>query len=104
MIKKKISIVVPCYNEEKNIEKLYQRLKAVIEKAGCEYEIIFADNKSTDNSRKILRDLAMKDSRVVSLFFPAILAILNMVLPQGATMRPATQLSGLMLIYKTPRN
>lgn len=68
-LKKKISIVIPCYNEENNIRKLYQRLKEAILKADCDYEIIFADNKSADNSRKILRELAADDFKVIALFF-----------------------------------
>lgn len=69
MINKKISVVSPCYNEENNIEKLYQRLQAVIKGVGYDYEIIFIDNKSADNSRRILRELTMKDSQVTALFF-----------------------------------
>ena len=67
--RKKISVVVPCYNESGNIEKLYDRLKAVLEKNHYDYEIIFVDNKSTDDTRKILRQLAARDPGVVGLFF-----------------------------------
>lgn len=62
---KKISVCVPCYNEERNIEIAYQRIKNILEKMPeYEYEIIFGDNCSTDNSQKILRDLAVRDARV----------------------------------------
>ena len=63
--KKTISIAVPCYNEEGNILELYNRVKAVMDQfPQYEYEYVFIDNKSTDKSRQILRDLAEKDSRV----------------------------------------
>lgn len=62
---KKISIGVPCYNEEKNIELMYE---ALIEQMSClpqyDFEIIFADNCSTDDSENIMRMLAQKDKRV----------------------------------------
>ena len=62
---KKISVCVPCYNEEKNIETAYQRIKDVLEKMPkYDYEIIFGDNCSTDNSGKLLKGLAEKYHRV----------------------------------------
>ena len=62
---KKVSVVIPCYNEEENISDSYSLLKNIIETIeGYEFEIIFADNDSTDNSEKIFRDLAQKDKRV----------------------------------------
>lgn len=68
-VQKKVSVVVPCYNESGNIEKLYERLKTVLAKNHYLYEIIFADNKSTDNTRQLIRELAARDSGVVGLFF-----------------------------------
>ena len=54
---KKISIVVPCYNEEGNLLALYKRIKAALLRVPLyDYEIIFADNASTDNSEDILRE------------------------------------------------
>jgi len=66
---KKISVVIPTYNEEGNIKILYQRLLAVFKKINSDYEIIFADNKSTDKTRQILRELAGQDRQVAALFF-----------------------------------
>ncbi|MCL4581093.1 dolichol monophosphate mannose synthase [Fusobacterium nucleatum YWH7199] len=67
---KKISIFSPCYNEELNLEILYNRITDVMEelKDKYDYEIVFIDNKSKDNSRKILRKLAEKDKRVKVIF------------------------------------
>ncbi len=52
-----ISVVVPVYNEEKNIKLLVERLFRTFEKLKLEFEIIFIDDHSTDNTRKILRSL-----------------------------------------------
>lgn len=52
-----ISIVVPVYNEEGNIAKLHSEIKAVCEKAGYEYEIIFVNDGSGDRTDEICRTL-----------------------------------------------
>jgi dolichol-phosphate mannosyltransferase len=60
-----LSIVSPCYNEEDNIEELYNRIKAVtITLSDYDFELIFIDNKSTDNTVKILKELASTDASV----------------------------------------
>lgn len=69
MINKKISVVVPCYNEEKNIREMYRRLKAVLDKITEDYEIIYTDNCSTDNSRQVFEELANQDKKVSVIFF-----------------------------------
>jgi len=61
---KLISIVTPCYNEEKNIEELYEQIKKMMGGQKYEYEHIFIDNASTDRSVEILRELASKDRRL----------------------------------------
>lgn len=67
---KKISIVSPCYNEEKNIETLYTEVKKQFTDhlTGYQYEHIFIDNCSTDNSPDILRELAKRDPNVKVIF------------------------------------
>lgn len=66
----KISICVPCYNEEENIVLMYKKLKQITDKnKKYIFEFIFTDNKSTDNTRKLLKDLARKDKRVKGIFF-----------------------------------
>lgn len=62
---KHISIMTPCYNEEGNIMNIYQAVKGQFDKLPqYTYEHIFIDNYSTDRSREILRDLALKDKNV----------------------------------------
>ena len=66
---KSISVVIPVYNEEENIPKLYDELKQVLEKLPYEYEIIFVDDGSTDSSYEILKELAEKDHHVKVIKF-----------------------------------
>lgn len=62
---KKISFVVPCYNEEGNIPDAYDAITREIEKfPKYGYEILFIDNASTDNSVRLLRRLAREDKHV----------------------------------------
>lgn len=60
-----ISVVTPCYNEEDNIEEIYQQVKNVFAKLkNYRYEHIFIDNASTDNSVAIFKSLAAQDNNV----------------------------------------
>jgi len=63
---KKISIVIPVYNEEKNVPTAYAAIKSVLEglSDAYDFEIVFTDNHSTDRSFALLRDIALKDSKV----------------------------------------
>lgn len=62
--KKLISIVTPCYNEEDNIEELYQRVSKVMTTQPYDYEHICIDNFSTDGTVKKIKELAERDSRL----------------------------------------
>ena len=65
MLNKLLSIVTPCYNEEDNVEEVYQRVKAVFgELPNYCYEHIFIDNASKDKTQLILRRLAAEDKNV----------------------------------------
>lgn len=62
---KTISIVTACYNEEENVEELYERMRTVMAKIGrYRYEHIFIDNHSDDNTVAILKKVAKKDFNV----------------------------------------
>lgn len=62
---KRISIVTPCFNEELNVEPMYQAVKGVLsELNGYEYEHIFIDNDSSDGTVTKLKQLAQHDKRV----------------------------------------
>src|SRR5260370_27018239 len=59
-----LSIVVPLYNEEANIEELYARLTQVLRELGKEYELIFVDDGSRDGTFKLLAQMQTKDNKV----------------------------------------
>ena len=63
---KKISIIVPAYNEEEVIELFYNKLKEVIDKITekYQYEIVFVDDGSKDNTLQILKKLRQKDNNI----------------------------------------
>lgn len=67
---KKISIAAGCYNEEENIEEFYKQVTNIFNemKDSYTYELIIADNNSTDRSPEILRELAEKDKKVKVIF------------------------------------
>lgn len=61
-MKQKISVTTSCYNEQDNLSEFYERVKKQLEQfPEYDWEIIVADNCSTDNSRVILRQIAEQD-------------------------------------------
>jgi len=65
----KISIIIPIYNEEGSIEKLYNKIKKEMTVVPNDYEIIYIDDGSTDNSFTILEKLNSIDSKVKIIKF-----------------------------------
>ncbi|MBN1696569.1 MAG: glycosyltransferase family 2 protein [Spirochaetales bacterium] len=65
----KISIVVPVFNEEEVAEESFRRIKAVMEKTGEPYEIIFINDGSRDNTRNIIKGICEKDKTVKLIDF-----------------------------------
>ena len=73
------SIVIPVYNESQNLNFLYQRIKNTMLSLSEDYEVIFIDDGSTDDSYGLLKEIAYSDKRIISLFcnygqHPAIIA------------------------------
>lgn len=64
MNNKLISVVTPCYNEEDNIEELYQRVAAVMAAQPYDYEHICIDNCSTDGTIGKIKEIAAHDKRL----------------------------------------
>ena len=58
----KLSIIIPCYNEEHTIQQVIRMVQNVLEKS--EYEIILVDDASTDNSKKIINKISQKEDKV----------------------------------------
>lgn len=63
MIIKKISIIIPCYNEEKTIKKVIEKVKQYTK---YEIEIIIVNDGSTDSSNKILEDIKEKNIKILN--------------------------------------
>lgn len=64
-----LSVVIPLYNEEENIEELHRKLSEALINLSISYEIIYVDDGSMDNTLKLLEEIQKKDSHVVVLSF-----------------------------------
>lgn len=70
MIKKnrrKISAIIACYKDSKAIPVMYKRLKETFIKIGVDYEIIFVNDGSPDDTESVLKKLVKKDSNVIGI-------------------------------------
>lgn len=65
----KISVVVPCYNEEESVGLFYKEMSSVAEKMEYEFEYIFVNDGSSDNTLEILMELSRSDERVKYISF-----------------------------------
>jgi glycosyltransferase involved in cell wall biosynthesis len=64
-----VSIVLPVKNEEESLRELHSKLTDVLNKLGCEYEIIAIDDGSTDSSFNVLKELSQSDPRLKAIKF-----------------------------------
>jgi glycosyltransferase involved in cell wall biosynthesis len=64
-----VSVVLPVYNEEENINLQYQNITKNLDPLKINYEIIFVDDGSTDKSFELIRELASNDGRVRAVRF-----------------------------------
>lgn len=64
-----VSVVIPIYNEEGNIRELYTKLNEVLSIITENYEVIFVDDGSTDNSFNILKEINTENKNVVVVKF-----------------------------------
>jgi glycosyltransferase involved in cell wall biosynthesis len=64
-----LSVVIPVYNEEMNLNLVYERLKNSVDRIGKEYEFIFVDDGSSDNSFDILKHIRLVDKNVKVIRF-----------------------------------
>ena len=69
-MRKKISVVIPTYNEEANVVPLSQAIIEVMEKdlGEYDYEILFIDNHSKDNTKALLRGLCANNRKIKAIF------------------------------------
>lgn len=64
-----LSIVVPAYNEEANVIRVYERLREVLDGLGLHWELIFSVDPSTDRTEELILSLCDSDRRVKLLRF-----------------------------------
>ncbi|MBQ6569074.1 MAG: glycosyltransferase family 2 protein [Clostridia bacterium] len=67
---KKISVLVPCYNEEENVVPMSKALTEIFKEklSGYDYEIVFIDNDSKDRTRPLLEQICAEDKRIKAIF------------------------------------
>lgn len=68
-MKESVSIIVPCYNECESVRLFYQELVNVLRGMDVEYDILFIDDGSTDDTLLILKDLSQREKGVGYLSF-----------------------------------
>lgn len=65
--KRSISAIIACYKDGQAIPVMYRRLTDTFQKIGIDYEIIFVNDGSPDNSAEIIRELSVNDGRVIGI-------------------------------------
>jgi glycosyltransferase involved in cell wall biosynthesis len=67
---KKISVLIPCYNEQENVIPISNEIVKIFENqlTSYDYEIIFIDNCSNDNTRPLLREICKNNIRIKAIF------------------------------------
>ncbi|MBP9997249.1 MAG: glycosyltransferase [Lachnospiraceae bacterium] len=67
---KKISVMVPCYNEVENVELMSKTIINVMEEAlpDYDYEILFIDNSSTDGTRDVIEKICAENKKIRAIF------------------------------------
>lgn len=67
---KKVSILIPCYNEEENVVPMSEAITNLFttQLTQYDYELVFIDNDSHDNTRPLLRQICAKNSHVKAIF------------------------------------
>ena len=66
---KKLSILVPCYNEQDALPIFYKEISRVLSSLDYEYEIIFVDDGSKDDTLNIIKDISSQNQNVFYLSF-----------------------------------
>jgi dolichol-phosphate mannosyltransferase len=64
-----LSIVIPAYNEEENIARVYERMSSVLDGIGMDWELIFSVDPCTDRTEELILGLRAEDERIKMLRF-----------------------------------
>ena len=62
-----LSIVVPCYNSNRALNELNDRLRDALKKIEISYEIIYINDASLDNTAQLLKEIALRDENIVAI-------------------------------------
>lgn len=67
---KKVSILIPCYNEVENVEPMSEAIVQLFSRdcKAYDYELVFIDNDSTDGTREKLRDICVGNKKIKAIF------------------------------------
>ena len=65
----KLSLIIPCFNESQAVPIFYKEVTKVVASIGCEYELLFVDDGSNDDTLNTIVNLAKKDDKVFYLSF-----------------------------------
>lgn len=65
----KVALIVPCYNEQEALPIFYEEVMKVVIAMNCQYELIFVNDGSKDNTLLILKDFAAKNENVTYISF-----------------------------------
>ena len=67
---KKVSVLIPCYNEEENVRPMSEAIVDLFENrlTQYDYELLFIDNDSSDQTRPILRDICKNNKHIKAIF------------------------------------
>lgn len=61
---KKVTIAIPCFNENENVEPMAELLSQIMNEMNYDYEILFTDNCSTDGTKEKLKEMSLKDKHI----------------------------------------
>ncbi len=67
---KKVSILIPCYNEQENVRPMSKAIVDLFQNAlaSYDYELLFIDNDSQDNTRTLLREICAENPKIKAIF------------------------------------
>lgn len=65
----KVSLIVPCYNEQESLPVFYEEMMKIVKKMSCQYELIFINDGSKDRTLSILKEFSAENDNVTYISF-----------------------------------
>ncbi len=69
LVKTRVSVVTSLFNSAPYVEEFYRRILAELQKLKCEYEVVFVDDGSPDQSLEVALEIAQRDPKVCVVEF-----------------------------------